>query len=124
MRSPQQQAGGETERDAEAMLVTHGLRTVMRNFNCRAGEIDLVMLDGDYLVFVEVRLRSNPAYVSGLESIDYRKQAKIIRAAQVFLHSHPAYSQHFCRFDVVASPHPSASAEQLTWIKNAFQVTA
>lgn len=117
----QQISGSHTERSAEALLQGQGLTTVARNYRCKAGEIDLIMLDQDYLVFVEVRLRSNTAYVSALESVDRRKQNKLIRSAQLFLQQHPQYSQHFCRFDVVASDHSSAIAHQLLWIKDAFQ---
>jgi len=121
MHSQTQQIGTEIERSAEALLVSRGLRLVTRNYLCRAGEIDLVMLDGEHLVFVEVRLRSNNHYVNALESVDRRKQQKLIRAAQTFLQQHSEFSQHFCRFDVVASPHGEAQTLQLTWIKDAFQ---
>lgn len=117
----QQISGSHTERSAEALLQGHGLKTLARNYRCKAGEIDLIMLDQDYLVFVEVRLRSNSDYVSALESVDRRKQNKLIRSAQLFLQQNPHYGQHFCRFDVVASEHSAANAQELVWIKDAFQ---
>jgi len=121
MQSPQQQIGNATERSAEALLLARGLRCVERNFKCRYGEIDLIMLDGDYLVFVEVRLRSNVEFVSALESVDRRKQSKLIRSAQFFLQQHSIYARHFCRFDVIASAQADAPSAELMWIKDAFQ---
>jgi len=120
-QSNRQVEGSHAESSAEALLCRHGLSLVTRNYLCRAGEIDLIMLDRHYLVFIEVRLRSNAAYVSALESVDRRKQNKIIRAAQHFLLHHPIYNQHYCRFDVVASDHPDAQESKLTWIQDAFQ---
>jgi len=121
-RSEKQIAGDDTERSAEALLRSRGLRLLTRNYRCRSGEIDLIMLDDDYLVFVEVRLRSNLAYVNALESVERRKQAKIISAAKHFLLENPIYLQHFCRFDVVASAQVDTPTSQLIWIKDAFQL--
>lgn len=122
-QSRRQAEGSQTESSAEALLCHNGLRLVTRNYQCRNGEIDLIMLDRHYLVFVEVRLRSHSAYVSALESVDRRKQGKLIRTAQHFLLHHPEYNQHYCRFDVVASHRANASDTQLTWIKDAFQLS-
>jgi putative endonuclease len=92
----------------------------VRNFNCRGGEIDLIMNDGEALVFVEVRYRSQNSHGSGAESVSYTKQARLIRAARYYLGRHPRLSQRPCRFDVisVAGKHGNS---QLTWIENAFE---
>lgn len=93
--------GAEAEDAAERLLQRQGLRTVARNFRCRGGELDLLMLDGATLVVVEVRARGNPAFGNAAESIDARKQARIARATQMFLASQPQYVTHALRFDVV-----------------------
>ena len=93
---------GTTGSAAEGMALKHleerGMRLVERNFRCRVGEIDLIMQDGDTLVFVEVRLRSNPAFVSAGESIGHRKQARIVAAANQYLAGKREVN---CRFDCV-----------------------
>ena len=72
---------GETgEALAAAWLIRHGLRSLARNFRCRLGEIDLVMRDGDTLVFVEVRCRRDCGYGSALESVTAGKQRRLLRA--------------------------------------------
>ena len=111
-------SGRQAEDSALAFLEKKGLRLVERNFLCRGGEIDLIMLDGVQLVFVEVRFRSSNRFGSAAESVDWRKQARITRAASWYLLSKrldcPA------RFDVVAVS-PCAEELKLDWIPDAFQ---
>lgn len=108
--------GAEAEDAAERLLQRQGLRTVARNFRCRGGELDLVMLDGATLVVVEVRARGSTAFASAAESIDARKQGRIIRATQMFLASEPKYAAHALRFDVVLFDGGRAGE----WIRAAF----
>ena len=96
-----------------------GLRLVTRNFNTRWGELDLVMLDGDTLVFVEVRYRAGANYGGALASITASKRARLVRAAGLFLARHPQYAQVPSRFDVVAFAGPAGQA-QFRWLKAAF----
>lgn len=93
--------GADAEDAAERLLQRQGLRTIARNFRCRGGELDLVMLDGATLVVVEVRARGRSAFATAAESIDARKQARIVQATQMFLVSAPKYATHALRFDVV-----------------------
>jgi len=65
--------GGEWEKVAETFLNGRGLKTLQRNFHCRMGEIDLIMMDQRTLVFTEVRFRNNNAHGSGAESVTFRK---------------------------------------------------
>jgi putative endonuclease len=85
---------------AEAFLRAHAYTIVARNFRCRAGEIDLVALDGPVLVFVEVRSRSGAGAGTPLESVDGRKQAQVARVAQYFLAGRGG-PERDARFDVV-----------------------
>lgn len=111
--------GTGIENRAEAHLNARGLETVARNHACRGGEIDLVMLDGDTLVFVEVRFRSSTRYGSAAESVDARKQARLVLAARHFLASRSEFAHHPCRFDVVAAS-GAVDAPRIDWISGAF----
>ncbi len=109
---------------AEEIALTHlleyGLTVRTRNYRCKLGEIDLIMLDGETLVFVEVRFRSNPGFGDGAESIDRRKRRRIIAAAQHYLLRHTTPEQYPCRFDVV-SLSTRKGQPMVDWIQNAFE---
>ncbi|AKS42593.1 YraN family protein [Wenzhouxiangella marina] len=115
--------GEAGEREAETYLIGQGLKLVDRNYRCRAGEIDLVMLgrgedEVEVLVFVEVRLRGAGAQVSALESVDEHKQRRLILAARHFLMEHPDWNEHPCRFDVIAL---DTASDRLRWVPDAFE---
>ena len=115
-----QRIGAGVEDAARAFLLARGWHEVARNARLRVGELDLVMLDGDTLVFVEVRFRRSDAFGSGAESVDWRKQRKLVRAAEGFLQRHREHALRGCRFDVVsASGDPGAP--RLEWIRDAFR---
>lgn len=107
----------------EALAARHleraGLGVVERNWHSRYGELDLVMRDGDSLVFVEVRYRRDGRFGGGAASVGPTKRAKLVRAAQGFLESHPALARLPCRFDVVAFD-GKADAPTLDWQRAAF----
>lgn len=111
--------GEAAEALAEQFLQAQGLQTRARNYRCKVGEIDLIMQHGDTLVFVEVRLRNNPRFSQAAESVTWRKQQKIIRAAQVYLMQTRLTDSVICRFDVVALATTNSGAEP-DWIQNAF----
>lgn len=89
-----------------------------RNFNCRYGEIDLVMWHQDYLVFVEVRYRASKNYGGALESIDHFKQAKLRRAAEFYL-VRTKRNDCACRFDILCV-NGNLNNPDYEWISNAF----
>jgi putative endonuclease len=92
---------GRRGEDAAAALVARlGWRLVGRNFRCRAGEIDLIALDGDTVVFLEVRSRSHDGRGTPLESVDVRKQAQVGRVARHFL-AMRGWHERAARFDVI-----------------------
>ena len=77
-------------------LTSLGYRILHRNFYCRGGEIDIIALDGDVLVFVEVKgttTKLNPA-----ERINYKKLQRIYKCAEEFLLKTPAQE---CRVDAI-----------------------
>ena len=113
--------GDAVESSALDHLQRQGLRLVARNAQARGGELDLVMLDAETLVFVEVRYRAGSAFGGGAASVDHRKRCKLVRAAQAFLLRHPLHADRACRFDVIdASGDPRAP--RLHWLRDAFRV--
>lgn len=112
--------GARWERVAEAFLNRRGLKTVHRNFQVRFGEIDLIMLDGQTLVFTEVRFRSRNSYGSGADSVTPSKQKRIISAAQRFLQEKAHHETPPCRFDVV-SIGTKGGKPVIDWIQDAFE---
>ena len=111
--------GSRFERRAEHYLRGQGLETLDRNFHCRQGEVDLVMREDGVTVFVEVRYRGTGSLVTAAQSVDRQKQAKLCRAAGVYLNRHPRLAATPCRFDVVAFRDVAGQAE-VRWIRNAF----
>ncbi|AXK39203.1 YraN family protein [Crenobacter cavernae] len=91
--------GRPFEDAALALLERAGLKLVARNWSCRGGELDLVMRDGAFWVFVEVRQRRSAAFGGALESISESKCRKLRHAASVFLMNHGIDAP--CRFDAV-----------------------
>ncbi len=115
-------ASGEGyENKAADMIRGQGLHILARNFAGKTGEIDIIALDGDYVVFLEVRARSNPYFPSAAASVDKRKQRRILLTAQLFLQRNKQWSNCPCRFDVIAfEPRQSAKRETVNWIRSAF----
>ncbi|MBT8052018.1 MAG: YraN family protein [Gammaproteobacteria bacterium] len=114
------QQGSDWERAAERMLKKRGLRCLNRNYHARVGEIDLIMLQEETLVFVEVRYRSNPNYGSGADSVTAQKQGRVIQAARRFLQREKQHAWRPCRFDVV-SIGDEEGEPVMTWIRRAFE---
>ena len=112
--------GAAAERLARAYLGRRGLRPLDSNYRCRAGEIDLVMRDGNTLVFVEVRYRRSEAFGSAAETVAASKQRRIVKTASRYLQQHPRWADDLCRFDVIAISGGAGGAD-IEWIKNAFE---
>jgi putative endonuclease len=109
---------------AEDLALRHlsraGLDLVARNYRCRRGEVDLVMREGETLVFVEVRQRLASDFGDGAESVDSRKRHRLVATASHFLQTHPSAARAPCRFDVVAVSGPAGTGD-VRWIPDAFQ---
>ena len=110
-------SGKDAELHALNYLQQQGLRLLAQNWLCKRGELDLVMLDGDTVVFVEVRYRQHAQWGGALASIDGRKRQKLILAAQHFLQQQTRWANHPCRFDVVTM---DSTTPRLNWLRNAF----
>jgi putative endonuclease len=136
--------GSQWEDAALAWLQVAGLCLVARNFHCRLGEIDLIMLDGGKLdrsrldggrldrsgpdaggddgegiVFVEVRYRNANARGDGTTSVGAAKRGKLVRAAQVWLQQNPRHASQPCRFDVIGCS-GTLARPHFEWTRNAF----
>ncbi len=111
--------GEKWEKLAESFLNKRGLRTLERNYNSRFGEIDLIMMDRQTLVFAEVRYRNDNSHGSGAESVTIGKQKRITHAAQKFLQHHRHHASLACRFDVVSIGKEDGRI-LINWIRNAF----
>ncbi len=109
--------GRAAEDEALRFLARQGLVPVARNYRCPYGEIDLVMREGETLVFVEVRWRTRTDYGTPAETVTDRKQARLRAAAAHFLQHHRDHSTRPCRFDIV-----SYSGDKPTpqWLRNTF----
>lgn len=116
-RTPRQLCGDAAESEALAHLQAAGLRLLQRNYRARRGEIDLVMQDGEVLVFVEVRFRTADGHGDGLDSVTASKRSRLVNAARQFAQEHPHAARMAQRFDVVA-----LGAGGLRWVRNAIQV--
>ncbi len=114
------QFGKQAEQTALDYLENSGLIEVTRNFRSRTGEIDLIMLDRTTLVFIEVRSRNSNSFISPLETIDYRKQRKIVLTSRFFLQRYKG-EYECCRFDIITLT-GKIDSPQIDWIKNAFFV--
>ena len=107
--------GSDREKQAAEYLEQQGMRIVERNFRCKLGEIDLIGWHQNYLVFVEVKYRSNNGKGSAVEAVDARKQRRICKVADSYRKIHHIGNQTGIRYDVVA-----IQGEKIEWITNAF----
>ena len=109
------------EQRALDCLARAGLTLLARNWRSRFGELDLVMREGDTVVFVEVRYRRHAAFGGGAASIGAAKCARLTLAAQGFLQAQPRLASLPCRFDVVAFD-GDPDAPRCEWQRAAFDV--
>lgn len=116
----QRSRGAAVEAAARQYLIDAGLRDVAANANYRVGELDLVMLDGTTLVFVEVRYRRSSRFGGGADSVDVHKRRKLVRAAMAFLARNRRFADGACRFDVIEAA-GDAAAPTFNWLRDAFR---
>jgi putative endonuclease len=93
--------GRSGERQGERFLRRKGYRTVVRNYRCPPGEIDLIALDGSTVVFVEVKTRASDEHADPQDAVTPAKQERMGRCARWFLRQ-TGSEQRVCRFDVLA----------------------
>ncbi|WP_251358022.1 YraN family protein [Kangiella sp. TOML190] len=112
------------EQSVKRYLQKQALDFVEANFHSRFGEIDLIFLDKNVephcLVFVEVRYRADNSFGSAAESVDYRKQQKLLKTAEVYLQQ-KKMTNFNARFDVVSAN--ATKDHKFQWYKNAFEAS-
>lgn len=111
--------GDKAESKALRFLIREGLTPVTKNFRTRGGEIDLIMLHGDCLAFIEVRYRKSSRFTRPALTVDHRKQNKILRTAALFLARKRRYADHVIRFDVIAIE--GGEDGSIEWTQDAFR---
>jgi putative endonuclease len=114
VKHARQRLGDAGESAAAAFLEAAGCRIVARNQRCRRGEVDLIAEQGELLIFVEVRTRETAAFGGPEETVDFRKQQRVVLAAQDFLMRRRGPPRG-ARFDVIA-----VVGDKLTHFPNAF----
>ena len=104
---------------AAEFLNKKGYKTVASGWRSRFGEIDIIVKNREYIVFVEVKLRKNAVFAQAREYVGYTKQMKITKTAQLWLSSHKTRLQP--RFDVIEVYAKDEHAEpEIIHIENAF----
>lgn len=121
-REGRRDTGQRAEGVAARYLQSRGVRIIERNVYSRGGELDLVGVDQDVLVFFEVRYRGSGSLTGGAESIGYRKQQRLLKAAAFYLHRHSLWN-HPSRIDVVAIAPGTVKQYRVQWIKDAIQAS-
>ena len=111
--------GRRGEEAAERHLESRGYRVLERRYRTRAGEIDVIALDGPTLVFVEVKTRSSLTFGRPSEAVGPRKRFRIAAAASLYLASRGG-TERPCRFDVVEVVEEAGGRFHLRLIKDAF----
>jgi putative endonuclease len=112
--------GRWSEKRCERFLKAKGLRTLIRNYRCKVGELDLVMVDADgSIVFVEVRSRAEEGLVAPEATITPAKRAHVSQAARWFLAAHRIEDRPL-RFDVVTLVLSRSGPPHIQHYPNAF----
>jgi putative endonuclease len=114
---PRHVFGREAEERAVTALIEQGYRILERNLRTRLGEVDIVAMDGDTLVFVEVRARRDGSAVHPAATVTRRKQRQVVRVAMLYCQKHDVRNT-MIRFDVVAVLGENSGIEI---IRNAFE---
>jgi len=112
--------GQQGEREAEQFLSAQRYAIIAKNYRSPFGEVDLIALDRQTLVFVEVRTHTGAAFGDPLESVNARKQRQIAKTALHYLSRHRLYNRE-ARFDVIGIRWEGENA-CLTHVKGAFDI--
>jgi putative endonuclease len=121
-RTARQGLGDAGERLARRHLEQQGFAFVAANWRCPSGELDLIMREGDSLIFVEVKTRRGESLGAAEESITAAKAQRLLRAAQIYLGTRPELNDVFWRIDLLAiTLAPSGAVSRITHLVDAGQ---
>ena len=109
---------------AAAYVRRAGYKLLYRSYRCGIGELDIVAIDGETLVFIEVRTRTDAVHGEAWETIGARKQHKLSALANYFLKHEKEWQHRPTRFDVVSVEWPIDTPRQpkVTLYRDAFSV--
>lgn len=102
MSTPRARRGAAAEAFVAGRLERTGYRIIDRNWRARTGELDLIALRGELLVFIEVRSRRGEAMGSADESVDARKLQRLMSTALAWLDEHAEHQERLWRVDLIA----------------------
>ncbi len=115
--SPTQKLGEQGEVIARQYLEQHGLRHLDSNIASNLGEIDLLMMDGETLVFVEVKMRKTANFGGAIVAVTPTKLKRLRQAIALYLQQNPRHAQRDCRIDAVLIQGAAAQRE-VQWLQN------
>ena len=115
------QTGDAGEKYCVKHLKKNGYKILCRNYSKPCGEIDIVASKGGVLCFVEVKTRHQGSLTEPYEAVDYKKQRRLLKAAQVYLLEY--HIESYCRFDVceVITDKETLKLLDIRYIENAFE---
>jgi putative endonuclease len=119
MTAPHLLMGRKGERIACRFLLRQGFDILARRFRARRGEVDLVALEGDILVFIEVKTRASKDFGDPSEFVDWQKQQSLQLAGEEFIARYDL-GQHSYRFDVVSVVAPGTPFQEVALFRHAF----
>jgi putative endonuclease len=118
-QDPRHQLGRRGEHLAEKYLKQQGMKTIARHYSTPVGELDLVMRDGETVVFAEVKTRRDRKWAEPQDAVRYAKQRCLTRAAQWFIHR-KGWDDRPCRFDMIGVILPPEGAPEVEHFPDAF----
>jgi len=107
------------EEEACRFLRKQKLKILDRNYSVRGGEIDIIAEDKNFVIFVEVKTRSDSKHAQPWENVRYKKRKNIKAAARQYIQHHRLHGHEF-RFDVVSIVLNDAMKPEIEWIRQAF----
>lgn len=119
MPSISQQIGMNIEERAFLFLKKQGLHMLEQNYARKTGEIDIIALDHQTLVFVEVRFRANTHYGYAFQTVNKAKQRRIMNTAKLYLQANKRFQQYTCRFDIMSASLYNGNLI-FEWLQHAF----
>jgi putative endonuclease len=114
--------GDSGERLAGRILRDAGYVLLERQWRVRGGEIDLIALDGEVLVFCEVKTRRGAARGTAEEAVDAAKANRLLDLGAQYVEEHPEHAERFWRVDLIAiTLDARGRVERVTHLENAYQ---
>ena len=108
------------EKIAARYLKKRGYKIITRNFKLKCGEIDIIAQDSECICFIEVKTRSSISFAEPYESVNYAKQKKIKKLAEIWLYMYKPPNTP-CRFEIISILfNKSAKLNEIKHIKDAF----